>query len=52
MDAYSLIITRTVISYVLIIVIFRFMGKREIGELDHFGFSCFYNVRGHCCRCN
>ncbi len=34
MDAYSLIITRTVISYVLIIVIFRFMGKREIGELS------------------
>ena len=34
MDAYSLIIIRTVISYILIIVIFRFMGKREIGELS------------------
>lgn len=34
MDAYSMIIIRTVISYILIIVIFRLMGKREIGELS------------------
>ena len=34
MEAYSMIIIRTVISYILIIVIFRLMGKREIGELS------------------
>lgn len=34
MEAYSIIILRTVISYILIIVIFRLMGKREIGELS------------------
>lgn len=34
MEAYSLIIMRTIISYILIIVIFRLMGKREIGELS------------------
>lgn len=34
MDPYSIIIIRTFISYILIIVIFRLMGKREIGELS------------------
>lgn len=34
MDDYSMIIIRTIISYILIIVIFRLMGKREIGELS------------------
>ena len=34
MEDYSIIILRTVISYILIIVIFRLMGKREIGELS------------------
>lgn len=34
MDVYTIIILRTIISYIIIIVIFRFMGKREIGELS------------------
>lgn len=29
-----MIILRTIISYLLILIIFRFMGKREIGELS------------------
>lgn len=34
MGDYSVIVLRTVISYLLIILIFRVMGKREIGELS------------------
>lgn len=34
MEEYSIIILRTVISYLLILIIFRLMGKREIGELS------------------
>ncbi len=34
MGDYSIIISRTLISYLLIIIIFRLMGKREIGELS------------------
>ena len=32
-EIISIIISRTLISYLLIIIIFRLMGKREIGEL-------------------
>ena len=34
MGDYSIIIFRTLVSYLLIIIIFRLMGKREIGELS------------------
>lgn len=34
MEAYLLIIGRTIIVYVLVLVIFRLMGKREVGELS------------------
>lgn len=34
MDVYLNIIVRTMLLYVLILVIFRLMGKREIGELS------------------
>ena len=34
MEDYSIIILRTIISYLLILIIFRLMGKREIGELS------------------
>ena len=31
--AYFIVLTRTVIFYILITIIYRFMGKREIGQL-------------------
>nr|WP_263325604.1 DUF421 domain-containing protein [Neobacillus sp. Marseille-Q6967] len=34
MELYTLIILRTIFFYVLILIIFRLMGKREIGELS------------------
>jgi uncharacterized membrane protein YcaP (DUF421 family) len=34
MEQYLIIILRTIFFYVLILLIFRFMGKREIGELS------------------
>ncbi|KZZ86068.1 MULTISPECIES: DUF421 domain-containing protein [Bacillaceae] len=34
MEIYLIIIARTVLLYFLIIIIFRMMGKREIGELS------------------
>ncbi|WP_404444017.1 DUF421 domain-containing protein [Sutcliffiella horikoshii] len=34
MEEYILIIARTIFLYVLILIIFRVMGKREIGELS------------------
>ena len=34
MEDYLMIILRTIISYLLILIIFRLMGKREIGELS------------------
>ncbi|AZB43764.1 DUF421 domain-containing protein [Bacillus sp. FJAT-42376] len=34
MEVYLIIIARTVLLYFLIIIIFRLMGKREIGELS------------------
>ena len=34
MEDYLIIILRTIIAIYLIIVIFRLMGKREIGELS------------------
>lgn len=34
MDQYLMIIFRTIFFYILILVIFRLMGKREIGELS------------------
>ncbi|NHM30446.1 DUF421 domain-containing protein [Neobacillus terrae] len=34
MEEYLVIISRTILFYILILVIFRFMGKREIGELS------------------
>ncbi|MEH7332745.1 DUF421 domain-containing protein [Neobacillus drentensis] len=34
MDPYLTIVFRTILFYVLILVIFRMMGKREIGELS------------------
>lgn len=34
MEDYLVIILRTLVSYLLILVIFRLMGKREIGELS------------------
>ncbi|MCU9613989.1 DUF421 domain-containing protein [Caldibacillus lycopersici] len=33
MEAYSIITVRTIIVYLIIVIIFRIMGKREIGEL-------------------
>ena len=33
MDAYLIILFRTIFLYVLILVVFRLMGKREVGEL-------------------
>ncbi|MGG3469291.1 DUF421 domain-containing protein [Neobacillus pocheonensis] len=34
MEAYITIVSRTILFYVLILLIFRMMGKREIGELS------------------
>ncbi|WP_342432432.1 DUF421 domain-containing protein [Neobacillus sp. FSL H8-0543] len=34
METYIIIVTRTLLYYVLILIIFRLMGKREIGELS------------------
>lgn len=34
MEAYALIIFRTLLLYVVMLIIFRVMGKREIGELS------------------
>lgn len=34
MEEYLLIITRTIIVYILVLIIFRLMGKREVGELS------------------
>lgn len=34
LEAYLLIITRTIIVYLLVLIIFRLMGKREVGELS------------------
>jgi len=34
LEEYLVIISRTILFYILILVIFRFMGKREIGELS------------------
>ena len=33
MDAYLIILFRTIFLYVLILIVFRLMGKREVGEL-------------------
>lgn len=34
MEKFLIIIARVVILYILLLVIFRLMGKREIGELS------------------
>ena len=34
MEAYLLIISRRIIVYLLVLIIFRLMGKREVGELS------------------
>ena len=34
MDEILMVLLRTIIFYVIIILIFRIMGKREIGELS------------------
>ena len=34
METYIIIVARTLLYYVLILIIFRLMGKREIGELS------------------
>lgn len=34
MDDYALIILRTVILYIILLIVFRLMGKREVGELS------------------
>ncbi|MEI2366962.1 hypothetical protein V8V69_13305, partial [Niallia circulans] len=34
MDQYLIILFRTILIYFLIVLIFRMMGKREIGELS------------------
>jgi uncharacterized membrane protein YcaP (DUF421 family) len=31
---YGTIITRTIVIYIVILLVFRLMGKREIGELS------------------
>lgn len=34
MDDYALIILRTVILYIILLIVFRLMGKREVSELS------------------
>ena len=34
MEDYTLIIFRTIVLYVILLVVFRLMGKREVGELS------------------
>lgn len=34
MEDYTLIIFRTIVLYIILLVVFRLMGKREVGELS------------------
>lgn len=43
MEELLTIAFRTVVLYFVILVIFRFMGKREIGELSIFRSRCLYH---------
>ncbi|MFE8703486.1 DUF421 domain-containing protein [Cytobacillus sp. FJAT-54145] len=44
MEEYSLILIRTLFLYALIILIFRLMGKREIGELSVLDFVVYIMI--------
>lgn len=41
MSDYGLIITRTLILYIIVIIVFRVMGKREVGELSLVDFAIY-----------
>lgn len=41
MDDYLLIIFRTIFVYVLVVIVFRLMGKREVGELSILDLAIF-----------
>lgn len=44
MAEYLIIVSRTIILYLLILFLFRIMGKREIGELSLFDFVVFMMI--------
>ncbi len=44
MSTYMIILSRTIILYLLILLMFRIMGKREIGELSLFDFVVFLMI--------
>lgn len=46
MDLYLEIIFRTILLYILILVIFRLMGKREVGELSIMDLVVFVLIAG------
>lgn len=41
MNDYWLIIVRTIVLYVIVIIVFRLMGKREVGELSLVDFAIY-----------
>ncbi len=41
MSDYGLIIARTLILYIIVIIVFRVMGKREVGELSLVDFAIY-----------